>query len=118
MRQGVGDRAIRSNFLQGVSRKHFITKKDIDNIRVRVKDTLVMRHKSDPTSVSIAKNSIIITILLEEHFTCIIFNVGILSSCRVAAGKFQSYYDLQVSGYHESSLSKSNLRFICFSSAD
>ena len=36
-------------------------------------------------------------------------NVGILSSCRVVAGKFQSYYDLQVSGYHESSLSKSNL---------
>ena len=117
MRQGVGDRAIRSNFLQRVSRKHFITKKDIDNIRVKVKDTLVMRHKSDPTSVSIAKNSIIITILV-EHFTCIIFNVGILSSCRVAAGKFQSYYDLQVSGCHESSLSKSNLRFICFSSAN
>ena len=52
IREGVGDRNKRSDFLQSVSRKHFITKQDIRNIQSKVNDPLIMRHKHDPTSVS------------------------------------------------------------------
>ncbi len=51
-RQGVGDRSKRFDFAQTVSRKHFMTKQDVYNVQAKVKDVLVMRHKSDPTSVS------------------------------------------------------------------
>ncbi len=52
IREEVGDRNNRSEFMQCVSRKHVITKQDVRNIRSRVKDPLIMRHKHDPTSVS------------------------------------------------------------------
>ena len=52
IREEVRDRNNRSEFMQYVSRKHFITKQDIRNIRSKVKDPLIMRHKHDPTSVS------------------------------------------------------------------
>ena len=40
-------------FDQCASRKHFITKQDISNVRVNIKDNAIIRHKSDPISVSL-----------------------------------------------------------------
>ena len=40
-------------FDQCASRKHFITKQDISNVRVNIKDNAIIRHKSDPMSVSL-----------------------------------------------------------------
>ena len=36
-RQGVGDRSKRPDFAQTVSRKHFLTKQDVYNVRAKVK---------------------------------------------------------------------------------
>ena len=52
VREGVGDRNNRSEFMQYISRKYFITKQDVRNIRSKAKDPLIMRHIHDPTSVS------------------------------------------------------------------
>ena len=52
MRETVGDRSKRQEFDQCVSRKQFITKSDIRNIRVKVDDRIVKRHDDDATSVS------------------------------------------------------------------
>lgn len=49
MRETVGDRSKRQEFDQCVSRKHFITKSDIRNIRVKVDDRIVKRHDDDAT---------------------------------------------------------------------
>ena len=54
IRQDVGNRTKRSQFLQTVSRKHFINKRDIRNIRVKVQDRLVIRHQDDAQSVFLA----------------------------------------------------------------
>ena len=40
-------------FDQCASRKYFITKQDISNVRVNIKDNVIVRHKSDPMSVSL-----------------------------------------------------------------
>ena len=52
MRETVGDHSKRQEFDQCVSRKHFITKSDIRNIRVKVDDRIVKRHDDDETSVT------------------------------------------------------------------
>ena len=52
MRETVGDRSKRQEFDQSVSRKHFISKSDIRNIRVKVDDRIVKRHDDDATSVT------------------------------------------------------------------
>lgn len=52
MRETVGDRSKREDFDQSVSRKHFISKSDIRNIRVKVDDRIVKRHDDDATSVT------------------------------------------------------------------
>lgn len=52
MRETVGDRSKREEFDQSVSRKHFISKSDIRNIRVKVDDRIVKRHDDDATSVT------------------------------------------------------------------
>lgn len=54
MRQDVGKGAQRDDFFQVVSRKHFITKRDIRNIQVKVKDRVIIRHRNDAQSVSLA----------------------------------------------------------------
>ena len=53
IRHDVGHRSKRDLFDQSASRKHFITKQDISNVRVNIKDNAIIRHKSDPLSVSL-----------------------------------------------------------------
>ena len=48
-----GHRNNRDFFDHCTSRKHFITKQDISNVRVNVKDNAIIRHKNDPMSVSL-----------------------------------------------------------------
>ena len=48
IRQDVGHRSKRDLFDQSASRKHFITKQNISNVRVNIKDNAIIRHKSDP----------------------------------------------------------------------
>ena len=67
IRQDVGHRSNRVVFDQCASRKHFITKQDIANIRVNIKDNTVIRHKSDPMSVSL-----LVTELQQEEFNPIL----------------------------------------------
>lgn len=52
MRETVGDRTNRGDFDQAVSRKHFLAKSDIRNIRAKLDDTLIKRHEDDATSVT------------------------------------------------------------------
>ena len=52
MRETVGDRTNRQEFDEYVSRKHFLTKSDIRNIRVKVDDRIIKRHEDDATSVT------------------------------------------------------------------
>ena len=47
IRQDVGNRAKRDEFIQSVSRKHFLNKRDIRNIHVKVQDRVVIRHQDD-----------------------------------------------------------------------
>lgn len=54
IRQDVGNHAKRSEFIQSVSRKHFLNKRDIRNIQVKVQDSLVIRHQDDAQSVCLA----------------------------------------------------------------
>lgn len=54
IRQDVGNRTKRSEFIQSVSRKHFLNKRDIRNIRVKAQDRLVIRHQDDAQSVCLA----------------------------------------------------------------
>ena len=52
MRESVGDRSKRPEFDQSVSRRHFLTKSDIRNVRVKVDDRIIKRHDDDATSVT------------------------------------------------------------------
>ncbi len=52
IRETVGDRNKREDFDQSVSRKHFLTKQDIRNIKAKVDDRIVKRHEDDASSVS------------------------------------------------------------------
>jgi len=52
-RAGVGDRAHREKFDNEVKRKHFLSKMDINNIQMRVKDFGIKRHEDDATSVGV-----------------------------------------------------------------
>ena len=54
IRQDVGNRTKRNEFLESVSRKHFLNKCDIRNIRIKVQDRLVIRHQDDAQSVYLA----------------------------------------------------------------
>ena len=51
--QDVDHRSNRDLFDQCASWKHYITKQDISNIHVNVKDNVIIRHKNDPISVSL-----------------------------------------------------------------
>ena len=63
VRETVGDRTNRDRFDQSVSRKHFLTNRDINNIRMRVKDSEIKRHENDAISVAM-----IVAELKEEPF--------------------------------------------------
>ena len=52
MRETVVDRNKREDFDQSVSRRHFLTKSDVRNIRVKVEDRVIKRHEDDATSVT------------------------------------------------------------------
>lgn len=67
MRETVGDRSKRGDFDQSVSRRHFLTKSDIRNIRVKVDDRIIKRHEDDATSVSM-----IVAELEQESFNPIL----------------------------------------------
>ena len=51
--ENIGDRENRESFDQTVSRRHFISRADVNNVRVKVQHNLVQRHKDDATSVSL-----------------------------------------------------------------
>ena len=54
IREDVGRRAKRDLFMQVVSRKHLITKKDVRNAEVKVRDRTIIRHENDARSVELA----------------------------------------------------------------
>ena len=54
IREDVGNRVKRSEFIQCVSRKDFLNKRDIRNVQVKVQDRLVIRHQDDAQSVCLA----------------------------------------------------------------
>ena len=49
----MGDREKREAFDQSVSRRHFLSKGDINNLRVKVDDRIIKRHEDDAISVSL-----------------------------------------------------------------
>ena len=49
----MGDRTNRDNFDCITARKHFLTKKDINNVQMKVKDFEIKRHENDAVSVSV-----------------------------------------------------------------
>ena len=61
----VGDRENRETFDQW---KHFISKADINNVRVKVQDNLIRRHKDDATSVSL-----FVSELKQKSFSPVVF---------------------------------------------
>ena len=68
VRETVGDK--RDSFDQAVSRRHFLTKSDINNIGVKVNDGMIKRHKDDSMSVTM-----VVAELKEEPFNPIlVFN--------------------------------------------
>lgn len=67
VRETVGDRTNRGEFDQAVSRKHFLAKSDIRNIRVKVDDRIIKRHGDDATSVIM-----MVAELRQEHFNPIL----------------------------------------------
>ena len=68
VREDVGDRQNREVFDQSVSRRHFLSKSDINNIRVKVDDRIIKRHEDDAASVSL-----IVSELREESFNPVLF---------------------------------------------
>ena len=52
VREDVGDREKRKSFDQSVSRRHFLSKSDIHNIKAKVGDHTVKRHENDAISVA------------------------------------------------------------------
>ena len=70
VRETVGDRDKHDSFDQAESRRHFLTKNDINNIQVKVNDGMIKRHKDDSMSVTM-----VVTELKEEPFNPIlVFN--------------------------------------------
>ena len=115
VREGVGDRDKRSDFLQSVSRKHFITKQDVRNIRSKVKDPLIMRHKHDPTSVSQLLHIIWLGKSILLHHNC---TPGIPLCGRATARNVQSGVDLQAPRRVQFNPFFPTIRIICSSSTD
>ena len=64
----MGDRQNREIFVRCVSRRHFLTKSDINNVRVKVGDRVIKRHENDATSISL-----IVSELREESFDPVLF---------------------------------------------
>ena len=58
----------RETFDQCVSRRHFLSKSDINNIRVKVDKRIIKRHEDDATSVSL-----IVSELMAESFDPVLF---------------------------------------------
>ena len=56
IREKVGHRANRLEFGAAVRHKHMVTKKDLTNKRVLVKDVTVIRNKEDAVSSGVARN--------------------------------------------------------------
>ena len=52
IRSDVGHRSRRAEFEHDATRKHFVSKQDIANMRMKVKDLTVIRHKEDAVSVN------------------------------------------------------------------
>lgn len=51
IRSDVGHRCKRAEFQNESTRKHFVTKQDIANVRIKVKDQSVIRNRDDAVSV-------------------------------------------------------------------
>lgn len=68
IREDVGNRQNRESFDQCVSRKHFLSRSDINNARVKVGDSVIKRHKDDATFVTV-----LVSELQEEVFDPVLF---------------------------------------------
>ncbi len=68
IREDVGDRENRDAFDQCVARRHFLSKSDINNIRVKVSDCIIKRHEDDAASVSL-----LVSELHKESFNPVLF---------------------------------------------
>ena len=53
IREDIGNRTRQDEFDQTVARKHYLTRQDVNNIRRKVKDTQVMWHQDNATSISL-----------------------------------------------------------------
>ena len=83
VRETVGDRTNRKEFDQAVSRKHFLAKSDIRNIRMKVDDRIIKRHEEDATSVTM-----MVAELRQESFNPILI-------FKPQGEKDEAYTDLQ-----------------------
>lgn len=63
VREHVGDRQKRDDFDHCVTRRHFLSKNDINNIRSNIGDNAIKRHENDAISVSL-----LVSELQEESF--------------------------------------------------
>ena len=68
IRERVGHRVSRHTFEQKVSRKHFLSKQDIRNVKRSVLDRQIKRHENDAMSVAILVHE-----LQNEPFNPILF---------------------------------------------
>ena len=53
IRENVGNRAKRTEFDAAVRRRHMVTKQDISNVRLMVRDMAVIRNKDDAMSMDL-----------------------------------------------------------------
>ena len=58
IRSDVGHRSKRAEFQNESTRKHFMTRQDITNVRVKVKDLTVIRNREDAVSVDMFVNEL------------------------------------------------------------
>lgn len=70
-RETVGDRQNHNSLDQAVSRRHFLTRGDINNIRTTVNDRTIRRHIDDSMSVTI-----LVSELKEESFNPVLLFKG------------------------------------------
>ena len=53
-REDIAHRTRRKSLSENVTRKHLVTRRDILNIKARVQDQTIIKHRDDATSVMLA----------------------------------------------------------------
>ena len=67
-REDIAHRTRRKSFSENVTRKHLVTRRDILNIKTRVQDQTIIKHRDDATSVMLA-----VAELQQEEYNPILF---------------------------------------------